>query len=83
MAEITSLGGRVELYKGRLALCIPLDVGGDRFLHCTRGIGEVDGDHLIVVIQQWLADKLGVAEGSLVQVDNENGKFNIRAQPEE
>jgi len=77
MAEVTSLQGPVELYRGQLTLRIPLGAGGDKFVHCTRGIGEVDGEYPNIVIRAWLAEKLGVCHGSLVSVDNRDGKFNI------
>jgi hypothetical protein len=37
----------------------------------------IDGEFLKVVIQPWLAEKLRIAAGSLVIVDNVNGKFTI------
>jgi hypothetical protein len=43
----------------------------------ATGIGEVKDDCLCVVIQPWLAEKLRIGEGSLVVVDNEEGKFRI------
>ena len=83
MSEIVSLRGPVELFRGQLTLRIPLEAGGDRFVHCTRGIGEVDGEYLNIVIKPWLAERLGVCHGSLVSVDNRDGKFNITlAEPE-
>ena len=41
------------------------------------GIGEIEGENLNVVIKPWLAEKLRIGAGSLVFVDNRNGKFNI------
>jgi hypothetical protein len=79
MDELISLQGPVEKIDGKLVLLIPLEAGGDRLITCSRGISEVDGDCLKVVIQDWLADKLRITEGSLVSVDNRNGKFNIQA----
>jgi hypothetical protein len=77
MTDSISLEGPVELVNGKLMIRIPLAVGGDRLAPLAGGIGEIDGEYLIVVIQPWLAEKLRIAEGSLVIVDNENGKFTI------
>ena len=74
-----SIRGPVERVGDRLTLLIPLAVGGDELAKCARGIGEVEGEFLKIVILPWLAEKLGVAEGSMVHVDNDDGKFNIRA----
>jgi hypothetical protein len=76
MTDITSLEGPVELFNGQLTLRIPLAAGGDKFVQCARGIGHVDGEYLNIVIQPWLAEKLRIAAGSLVFVDNRDGKLN-------
>jgi len=62
---------------------IPLSAGGSELIASSRGISEIDGDFLKIVIRPWLAKKLGLAEGSLVHVDNIDGKFNIRIPPSE
>ena len=77
MDEIVSLEGPLEMFNGQLALRIPLDAGGDKLAPFARGIGTVDGEYLNVVIQPWMAEKLRVSVGSLVFVDNSDGKFNI------
>jgi hypothetical protein len=77
MSELLSIEGPVELIDGNLTLRIPLDAGGDELAPLARGIGVMDGGCLNVVIQPWLAEKLGVGAGSLVIVDNSNGKFNF------
>lgn len=43
----------------------------------AKGISQVDGDYLRVTIPDWLADKLGIREGTVVNVDNTGGKLNI------
>lgn len=58
-------------------LRIPLSSGGDMLKECTRGISEIQDDMLCIDIKEWLAQKLGVSEGSEVTVDNAGGKFNI------
>ena len=77
MSDEISLEGPVELIDGKLTLQIPLTAGGDKLAPLARGIGEVDGENLNVVIQPWLAKNLRIGEGSLVLVDNYNGKFTI------
>ncbi len=81
MAEVISLEGPVELVDGDLAILIPLEAGGAALAPLARGIGEIDGEFLKVVIQPWLAEKLRIGAGSLVIVDNANGKFTITRSP--
>ena len=78
MENVTSLQGPVEKIEGKLVLFIPLSAGGDQFIECSRGISEVQGEYLKIIIPEWLAGTLRIEEGSVVTVDNENGKFNIR-----
>ena len=75
--HVTSLSGPVESVKGKLVLQIPLAAGGDQLVAASRGIGIVVDDYLEVTIPEWLAQMQGIAEGSIVTVDNRNGKFNI------
>ncbi|RIK01559.1 MAG: hypothetical protein DCC46_00495 [Armatimonadetes bacterium] len=60
-----------------LVLLIPLAVGGDVLAEYAKGINEVRGEHLRVPVPSWLAEKLGIREGSQVIVDNFEGKFRI------
>ena len=77
MSDVVSLEGPLELVDGQLMLRIPLDAGGEQLAPLARGIGRVEGDCLIVIVQPWLAAQLRIGEGSLVFVDNKNGKFTI------
>ena len=77
MPDIVSIEGPVELVDGELVLRIPLHVGGAQLAPLARGIGEVVGDYLCVSIKPWLAENLRIEVGSLVVVDNANGKFRI------
>lgn len=77
MADYISLEGPVEVDGENLTLRIPLEAGGDQLAPFAKGIGEVEGEDLVVVIQPWLATMLRIEAGSLVVVDNANGKFNI------
>jgi len=77
MADTISIEGPVELVDGDLVLRIPLSAGGDKLVPLAHGIGHIEGDYLCVVIKPWLAEKLGIDAGSIVVVDNKNGKFTI------
>lgn len=77
MTEIISIRGPIEKIDGQLVLMIPLDAGGKELVECSRGIGQVEGEFLKVIIPEWLAGTLRIDSGSKVHVDNENGKFNI------
>ena len=74
---VTSLIGPVEELDGRLLLRIPLAAGGEALIASSRGISCVRDGYLEVEIRPWLAEKLGISEGSRVVVDNSDGKFNI------
>ncbi len=77
MKDVISIEGPVELVDGNLMLRIPLSAGGDQLAPLATRIGRIEGDCLCVIIQPWLAEKLRIHEGSLVVVDNKNGKFTI------
>jgi hypothetical protein len=81
MPDHISLEGPVELIDGKLTLRIPLAAGGDKLAPLAGQISEVDDENLNVVIQPWLAEKLRIGVGSLVIVDNLNGKFTITRSP--
>jgi hypothetical protein len=79
MEEVMSLEGPVLKINGELMLFIPLDAGGDELVECSRGISEVQGEFLKVVIPGWLAGMLRIEEGDLVCVYNTGGMFHIAA----
>jgi hypothetical protein len=83
MAVPTSLTGPVERLDGRLFLRIPLEAGGSDLVESARGISTVADGLLIVEILPWLAEKLKIREGSLVTVDNRDGKFNLEPRLKE
>ena len=82
MSEPISIQGPVELIDGKLVLRIPRSAGGDALAPLARGIGRIEGQNLVVVIEPWLADNLRIGEGSLVIVDDVNGKFHITRSPD-
>jgi len=77
MSEVTSLQGPVEKIDGKLTIMIPLEAGGDQLVACSRGLSEIQGEYLKITIPEWLSGMLRIEEGSLVSVNNANGKFNI------
>lgn len=76
MDNMTSLPGPIEKIDGKLTLLVPLEAGGDQLIECSKGISEM-GRFLKITIPEWLSGMLRIGEGSLVSVDNENGKFDI------
>jgi hypothetical protein len=74
-----SIKGPVSKVGGKFTLLIPLGAGGNDLIKCSRGIAEIEGEDLKVTIPDWLADKMGLEEGSLVHVDNDESRFNITA----
>ena len=76
--DVLTLQGPVERIDGTLALVIPLNEGGDKFVACCRGISDVQGDNLKIAIPEWLSGMLRIEEGDLVSIDNANRKVNIR-----
>lgn len=76
-ADTICLEGPVELINDKLAVRIPLAVGGDRLAPLAKSMGKIDGEHLIVTIPSRLAKKLKILPDSIVSVDNRKGKFNI------
>ncbi len=79
MEETMPLEGPVLKINGELVLIIPLSAGSDEPVECARGISELQGDFLKIVIPEWLAGMLRIEEGDLVCVNNADGKFHILA----
>jgi hypothetical protein len=82
MPEPISLKGPVEVINDKLTVRIPLAVGGDQLAPLAKGMGKIDGEHLIVTIPPKMAEKLKLLPESIVSVDNQNGKFNLSHGPE-
>jgi hypothetical protein len=76
-ADVVSLSGPIEKVDGKLVLLIPLDAGGAGLVESSRGIGVIDGEFLRIEVPDWLAAKLRLVEGDVVNVNNVGGKFNI------
>lgn len=73
-----ALEGPVLKVNGELLLLIPLVEGGVELLECSRGISEVQGEFLKIVIPEWLAGILRIEEGDLVRVTTD-GTLHISA----
>ena len=80
MEEVMSLVGPVLKFNGELMLLIPLTDGGSQLLDCSRGISEVQGEFLKIIIPEWLAGMLRIEEGDLVCVSNTDGQLHIQAR---
>lgn len=78
MENAISLEGPVLKVNGELMLLIPLVDGGSELVECSRGISEIQGEFLKIVIPEWLAGMLRIEEGDLVSVQSD-GKLHIRA----
>ena len=72
-----SVQGPVERRDNRLILRIPLDAGGDKLQVVARANSFVEGDSLVVLLPDWLAQRMGIGEGSEVYLDDRWGKLNI------
>ena len=79
MNEVMSLEGPVLKVKDELMVLIPLAYGGSQLVECSRGISEVQGEFLKIVIPEWLAGMLRIEEGDLICVHNTGGQFHINA----
>jgi len=76
--NVISLEGPVLKVNGELMLLIPLVDGGSELVECSRGISDIQGEFLKIVIPEWLAGMLRIEEGDLVSVQSD-GKLHIRA----
>lgn len=74
---VTSLDAPIEEIDGNLTIRIPMIAGGDQFVACSRGISEVRGEYLYVVVDEFTR-VMGLQPGEIAHMDNEDGKFNFR-----
>jgi hypothetical protein len=75
--DTISLEGPVELFNDKLVIRIPLAVGGDHLAPFAAKMGRIEGDHLNVTIPPRLAKRLNIDVGTIVSVDNHDGKFTL------
>jgi hypothetical protein len=69
--NVLSLEGPVLKVNGELMLLIPLADASAESVERSRGISEVQGDFLKIVIPEWLAGMLDIEEGDLVRVQSD------------
>jgi hypothetical protein len=81
MSKYVSIRGPVETRDGKLTLMIPLAVGGNELITSAKGISEIEGEYLRVTIPEWLALKMGIQSGMILDVDNREGKFTFSFDP--
>ena len=72
-----ALEGPVERLNGRLVLRVPLNAGGETLQLVARTLSYVEGRDLVVLIPDWLVERMRLAEGSAVHVDDRWGRLNI------
>jgi hypothetical protein len=73
-----SLTGPVVEHEGFFWLLIPLEEGGKDFVECAKGVSLVENGYLKVFIASTVVEGIGIKTDSIVQIDNLNGKFNVR-----
>ena len=72
-----SLQGPVERRENRLVLRIPLNAGGDKLQLIAKAASFVEDGNLVVLLPEWLAQRMKIDEGSEVYIDDRWGKLNI------
>ena len=72
-----SLQGPVERRENRLVLRIPMDAGGDKLQVAARTTSIVEDGMLVVLLPEWLAQRMHLQEGTEVNIDDRWGKLNI------
>lgn len=75
--DFVAVEGPVERQGERLVLRVPLEAGGDKLRALTRAISFVEDGRLVVLLPEWLAERMQLEEGSAVHLDNRWGKLNI------
>jgi len=56
MASRITLRARVKKLNGHLVVYIPLNAGGRQLAEVTRGLSDIEGKRLKIVIPGWLAE---------------------------
>lgn len=72
-----SLEGPVERRGDSLVLCVPLSAGGEQLRHVASSTSYEEDGNLVVVLPNWLAERIKLDEGASVHVDDRWGKLNI------
>lgn len=72
-----SLQGPVERRGDRLVLRVPLTEGGEELRRVAQTNSYEEDGNLVVVLPDWLAERMDLHEGAAVHVDDRWGKLNI------
>lgn len=75
--EFVALEGPVERRGDRLVLRVPLEAGGEKLKVVAKATSYEEEGRLVVILPEWLAERMQLDEGSAVHVDNRWGKLNI------
>lgn len=75
--DYVALEGPVERRGGRLVLRVPLSAGGERLRQVATAASYVEDGRLVVVLPEWLLERMALEEGSAVHVDDRWGRLNI------
>ena len=75
--QYISLQGPVERRGKQFVLRVPLAAGGDRLQRVASSASYVEEGHLVVVLPDWLAERMQLAEGAPIHVDDRWGKLNV------
>lgn len=76
-SELFPLQARVQTLNGHLVIYVPLDRGGRQLASITRGLSDTEGAQLKIVIPEWLANEVGIQEGTDVSIDSRDGQFSL------
>jgi hypothetical protein len=77
MTPFVSVDSVVEDINGHLVCFVPLSAGGADLRHCSRGLSDIEGDLLKIVIPTWLAETLAISVGMRLTIDNAEGRLNM------
>jgi hypothetical protein len=83
MENMVSLEGPVFEMDGQLMLLVPLESASAEVIEKNRGMAEVCGEFLKIVIPDWLAGVLWIEEGDMVSIQSSNGDFQFHPKSAE
>lgn len=75
--QYLSLQGPVERRGDRLVLRVPLSDGGEQLKLVAKSTSYEEDGNLILVLPDWLAERMKLDEGASIHVDDRWGKLNI------
>ena len=60
-----------------MVLRVPLEAGGERLKLVAKATSYEEDGRLVVVLPEWLSERMQLDEGSAVHLDNRFGRLNI------